>query len=668
MISSVPPPPPEMTPASGAPPTSAPIRAGAPAFAVSNHPGPHRLAPPPPAPASPPASSNSQVPKSSYRILGLDGLRAVGCAAVLLYHLLPETAPGGFLGVDVFFVLSGFLITALLVRDYEKFGKVRIPRFWLRRIRRLLPAVATTGFSCTIIALFVSRDLLVGIKSQLAGVLTFTYNWLKIFKGENYFTMSNPDLFTNMWSLAVEQQFYLFWPLVVLLLVLLPRPLKVLAALLLAAGSAFLMGLIAPDDLNRAYMGSDTHAFGLMIGAALAFAVRSPLFRASSPAKGAQLRGLAGILSFLVLLACFYLVPDQGKYTYPWLTLSVCLAAALVIQAVLAPVIITKTAMSPLVVVLDSKPFVWLGERSYGIYLWHWPILVIARTAAPLLNPLINALVVTILSVLLAAATYRWIENPMRRGGILPTLKRWMAPIRKRPLITACRWVAICTFVSAVIVSVALAPAKTSAQEAVERGEAAKATVSETPSKPSSNSPVPSPRGLPIQPVEANVTFLGDSVMLASKGEIQAAFPGAVVDAEVSRAWPKAVSLINQYKDSGQLGHWVVLSLATNTDLKPEQIDPVRQALGPDHHLVLVTGFGPASEPWIFRTNDALIAYAAAHPKDTLVVRWDQVAPTIREHLASDSVHPDQEGAKRWVAELVQTLKDYPGVTQVGTP
>uniref|UniRef100_UPI001359531E acyltransferase family protein n=1 Tax=Varibaculum vaginae TaxID=2364797 RepID=UPI001359531E len=627
--------------------------------------------PSPPVSAIPPAPRNNQTPKSSYRILGLDGLRAIGCGAVLLYHLLPEVAPGGFLGVDVFFVLSGFLITALLLRDYEKFGKVRIARFWLRRIRRLLPAVAATAFSCTIAGLFVSRDLLVGIKLQLLGVLTFTYNWLKIFKGEDYFNLSNPDLFTNMWSLAVEQQFYLFWPLIILLLVLLPRPLKVLTALSLAAGSAILMGLLAPDDLNRAYMGSDTHAFGLMIGAALAFTVRTPLARAVTPAKGAQVRGLAGTFGFITLLVCFYFVPDQGQYTYPWLTLIVCLAATSVIQAVLAPVIIKKTIISPLVLILDSRPFVWLGERSYGIYLWHWPILVIARTIAPLLNPLINALVVTMASTFLAAVTYRWIENPMRKCGILPTLKRWMSPIRKRPFITVCRWIAVCTFTAAVIVSVVLAPAKTSAQEAVERGQAAKSPVREVQSNPPSNSPnspKASPRGLPIQPVGSNITFLGDSVMLASQGEIQSVFPGAVVDAEVSRAWPKAVSLINQYKKSGQLGHWVVISLATNTDLSTEEIDPVRQALGSDHHLVLVTGFGPASAPWITRTNEALIAYAAAHPKDTLVVRWDQVAATIQDHLASDSVHPDQEGAKRWVDTLVQTLKKYPGVTQVGAP
>ncbi|WP_288814980.1 acyltransferase family protein [uncultured Varibaculum sp.] len=648
MSSSVPPPPSEMIP------TPAPVHASIPAIAT----------PPPPTAASAPA--NRQTSNASYRILGLDGLRAIGCAAVLLYHLLPEAAPGGFLGVDVFFVLSGFLITALLVRDYEKLGKVRITRFWLRRIRRLFPAVATTAFSCTIIALFVSRDLLLGIKGQLAGVLTFTYNWLKLFKGENYFNLSNPDLFTNMWSLAVEQQFYLFWPLVVVLLVLFPRPLKVLAALLLATASTALMGLIAPDNLNRAYLGSDTHAFGLMIGAALAFTIQSPLASASTPAKGAQVRGLGGTVGLIALLICFYLAPDQGKYTYPWLTLLVCLAAALVIQAVLAPVIIKKTAVSPLVFILDSKPFVWLGERSYSIYLWHWPILVISRAAAPLLNPLINALIVTALSVLLAAVTYRWIENPMRQDGILHTLKGWLYPIGKRPFARAVRWVAVFTIISAVIASVVLAPAKTSAQEAVERGEAAKAPASKAPSKPPDNSPAPTPRGLPIQPVGANVTFLGDSVMLAAKGEIQAAFPGALVDAEVSRAWPTAISLINQYKESGQLGYWVVLSLATNTDLRPEQIDPVRQALGPDHHLVLVTGFGPTSEPWIYRTNDALIVYAATHPKDTLIVRWDQVAPTIREHLASDSVHPDQEGAKRWVTELVQTLKDYPGVTQVG--
>lgn len=138
----------------------------------------------------------------------------------------------------------------------------------------------------------------------------------------------------------------------------------------------------------------------------------------------------------------------------------------------------------PLVFILDSKPFVWLGERSYSIYLWHWPILVISRAAAPLLNPLINALIVTALSVLLAAVTYRWIENPMRQDGILHTLKGWLYPIGKRPFARAVRWVAVFTIISAVIASVVLAPAKTSAQEAVERGEAAKAPASKAPSKP----------------------------------------------------------------------------------------------------------------------------------------------------------------------------------------
>lgn len=169
----------------------------------------------PEATTPPPASKSGKIPR--YQLRGLDGLRALAALAVLVYHVAPNWMPGGFMGVDVFFVLSGFLITAILAKEKHRTGKIRLGRFWAKRFRRLFPAVTLTVLVTVPLAALVNRDFLVGIGRQVIGSLTFTYNWLNIFFGQSYFDRANPQFFSNMWTLAVEQQFYLFWPLILLL-------------------------------------------------------------------------------------------------------------------------------------------------------------------------------------------------------------------------------------------------------------------------------------------------------------------------------------------------------------------------------------------------------------------------------------------------------------------
>ena len=210
------------------------------------------------------------------RLPGLDGLRAIAVIVVIAFHFVPAAAPGGYLGVDVFFVISGFLITTLLLRERSRTGRVSVPRFWLRRARRLLPALAVVVLTCGAAAAVIGGDVLVHLGSQVLGAATFSSNWLYIVQGTSYFATTSPELFRNLWSLAVEEQFYLLWPgLLILLLFVRWRWLRVVIVSLLAVSSAVAMALLftPPGDATRVYYGTDTHSFGLALGAAVAIAI-----------------------------------------------------------------------------------------------------------------------------------------------------------------------------------------------------------------------------------------------------------------------------------------------------------------------------------------------------------------------------------------------------------
>ncbi|HEU0257220.1 MAG TPA: acyltransferase, partial [Microbacteriaceae bacterium] len=285
---------------------------------------------PAPAPPAPP-----------QHLAGLDGLRGIAVLAVIAYHLFPSVAPGGFLGVDVFFVISGFLITHLLILEHERLGRLRLARFWIRRARRLLPALAATVLVCGAVAAMIGGDTLVGIGRQVLGATTFSSNWIAAFTGQSYFSASTPDLFRNFWSLAVEEQFYLIWPLALLLLLRLrPSGARVAVMAVLALSSATEMALLfrAGRDASRVYYGTDTHSFGLAVGAALALWLAG----ARAAGRGGQTRPpsaatrwlpAAGLACLAAVVTAVFVLPDDRAVTYRGGILVVSMAAAVVIWA-----------------------------------------------------------------------------------------------------------------------------------------------------------------------------------------------------------------------------------------------------------------------------------------------------------------------------------------------
>ena len=388
------------------------------------------------------------VPTRPVRFGGLDGLRAIAVGFVLCFHFFPLLLPGGFLGVDVFFAISGFLITSLLIREFQLKGRIDLAGFWRRRARRLLPALALVLLVCTALALVVGGDLLVGIGAQFIGAALFVSNWVFIGTGTDYFTRDNPELFRNMWSLAVEEQFYLLLPLLFLFLMLRVRNQRTRFLILAVLGvtSATLMVVYSDLDVaaTRIYFGSDSHGFGLLLGAALAMLTsRDPLQTpVSQPGRTSRFFRQVGLL----------LIAAAGLATLVWLSLNLhegsaesfqggfqlaTIAALLVVWAVTRPGALIGIA-------LDVWPLRWIGERSYGLYLWHWPILVLLTAAIGDFSDWRVPVFSLIATVVLAALSYRYVEQPVRRLGLRGSLAQLFKLGRRPDGVVRRRVVAIC--------------------------------------------------------------------------------------------------------------------------------------------------------------------------------------------------------------------------------
>ncbi len=347
----------------------------------------------------------------------LDGLRAVAVLAVLLFHAGLERWAGGFLGVEAFFALSGYLITALLLAELQQRGRIDLRRFWMRRARRLLPALFLLLAVVVPLALLLLPFESEGLLGDTLASLAYVMNWRLVLSEQPYFDpFVRPSLLQHLWSLAIEEQFYLLWPLVIGFVATRLRPVALLGLLIAAAiGSAALMAALYQPDVDpaRVYYGTDTRAAGLLIGAALAVAF--PPGRAGAGPGAAPVRLLdgLGLLALFGLIACFALLHQDHPLLYRGGFAAVSALTAVVIAAAAHP------GARLLPGLLGLAPLRWLGRRSYGIYLWHWPIFMVTR---PYMDVEFDGLPLLALrfgsTLAIAALSYALLELPIQRGAM----------------------------------------------------------------------------------------------------------------------------------------------------------------------------------------------------------------------------------------------------------
>ncbi len=625
------------------------------------------------------------------RIEGLDGLRALAIAGVLVYHLSASWLPGGFLGVDVFFVVSGFLITTLLVREHHRTGRIALGEFWVRRARRLLPALLLCVLTSVLIARLVSQDLLVDVGRQMVGALTFSTNWLEVTAGTSYFDQTAPQLFMNFWSLAVEEQFYLAWPLLTLGLLLVSSRIRVGAALTIGAASTVLMAvLFTPGtDATRVYYGTDTHVMGLMAGAALAFAWASPqLAMWVAPSLWGRPGRYAVPLAGVVLLAEMALLDEQSSLTFRGGIAVATLATAVLVMGVIER---RPDGVTALQRVVRHPVATWVGARSYSIYLWHWPVILLVALDNPsapgTMSHLLTRVWCVLVTLALADLTYRFVEAPFRSlgfRGVASSLRASATSLTRRGKQVVAGVVAGVAVVTAVVVVTApdmsetarMLAANEAAAESDAQSEAPSGSPSAAPSGGSAGSGVPT--GSAVNPsanasapptgsagvasaVTASFTMpsgpeidaYGDSIMVGSLQALRYYFPGIRIDAKSNRRWSDGLTEVTARGEGNRRA--VILAFGTNAGVDAEAVDKVLDALGPKRMVVLVNVMGPFAR--IDSDNATLDLVARGRP-NVVVANWADAIRAHPEQVQSDRVHPTIKGAHLFSKTVRQALAD----------
>jgi peptidoglycan/LPS O-acetylase OafA/YrhL len=505
----------------------------------------------------------------------IDGLRAVAVAAVVAYHLALPWARGGFLGVDVFFVLSGFLITGILIGERERRGRIDLGHFYSRRARRLLPALLVVLTVTSVWVGFSPGTIeLASFRSDVLAALGYVANWRFVLSHQGYFDQfSTPSPVRHMWSLAIEEQFYVIWPLVLLGIVRLGRGSRRWAAWatvgLAAASFAAMTALYRPGhDPSRVYFGTDTRAFELLVGAVLALVVSrrpEPGRRAQRWLHAAGALGLAGVLSMMVV------VRDTSSWMYRGGFLLVALLAAATIWSV------SRSRPGPLGTVLAVGPLRWIGRISYGIYLWHWPVIVLLTRSATGLSG--NWLRLSQVGGAVGAATVSFylVERPVRSGLFSPPRICLVVPAALVTALAAVVWATVGSLspASGLIRAGPTRSVGVSGPAPPVGAPSASPTTAATPSSPSA--PLPPPLGLVgLRRATAQdplrVLIVGDSVMFDASPAIQSALQATAVVRVVLRAavgfglsqsiynwrsdWPKLVAAEQPELVIAMLGGW----------------------------------------------------------------------------------------------------------------
>jgi len=589
---------------------------------------------------------------------GLDGIRALAIVGVLLYHADFDWFPGGFLGVDVFFVLSGFLITTLILEELDRTGRVDFKTFYIRRAQRLLPALFFMLLVVGGVVAVFYRDAARAFGADAVSAIFYATNWWYIVADQSYFEfIGRPALLKHLWSLAVEEQFYLIWPAVAFLLMRRgQRTLVRRVAVIGAIASTVWMAILAitnnyPEfaDPSRAYFGTDAHAMGLLIGAALATFWRPGRLPLTIPRRptavltGIGVAAIAGIVGFYVLV---------GWYT-PWLYRGGFLGLAVLVALAIA--LATHPAL-PIGAWIGKQPMRYLGQRSYGIYLWHWPIFMVTRPNLDL--PLDGAALFALrmaLTLGIAEISYRFIEMPIRRG----ILQRWWTTVGSRVMLPAIVFlVALAVGIGVMLFSAprpSLAeglPQDVAAAIGVDVGGPLEVLIDEDDASPVADVQMPTTSDdvTPVENPNGPMSALGDSVMLGARNAIQTAIPGAKVDAEVSRMPGAFIGRIKKLRARDKLADVVVLHPGTNGVLPEAMMREMLDLLNETPRVVVVNASMPRT--WRKPNNSVMRNVVADYP-NAVLVDWYGASKDKPEYFTSDGIHLTPSGATAF-ADLVR--------------
>ena len=575
-------------------------------------------------------------------IPAIDGLRAIAVIAVMLYHLGIPWIPGGFLGVDLFFVISGYVITRLLLDSIQERGGLDLRDFYMARIRRLLPPLVFMILVTSIVVGLWAPDTSKKFLSDAPFSLFGGMNWWLVFNNQDYFESSGrPPLLQHTWSLAVEAQFYLLWPLILLLVLkYLGKRVIPAAALTIAAISGITLMLVSfqidaasSSKVSHVYFGTDTHSIGLFLGAALAVSWIPQNFNLQVTRRAQDFIDGIGVFGFIGILATFLLIdetkPTLYKIAFP--------LAGLFGTAILISIVHPASRFAPL---LRNKALLWIGERSYAIYLWHWVIFQVSRPQVDLDGEDWALFTLRILVVLaLADISLRLVELPIRSGAVAYWFKgmRYRTPeVRKRQKVLVAISISTTILLSSLVSAYALL-------DTADKNRAVKVAIEEA-----------------SQPVKTEISAIGktgiwvtgDSVILGIRHEIEARNPIALINARVGRQATELLEVI-QKDSSAAIGSPIVFNLGNNNALTREQVVAIFEAIKTAPTRIVINTAVP--RPWK-ETNNALIDEVASGYPNTHVIRWDQISMGHPEYFAPDGIHLVPAGVRAYVAAIEEFL------------
>jgi peptidoglycan/LPS O-acetylase OafA/YrhL len=618
-------------------------------------------------------------------------MRALAVIAVVTFHFAPGALPGGFLGVDIFFVLSGYLITRMIATEVLRFGTFRFGNFYRRRARRLLPGLAVVLTAALAAAAF-WRDQLTTVRAATLAAAGYVSNWWLSFAHHSYFvTAGRPSMLQHLWSLAIEEQFYLFWPvLAVGVCALAPdrwriRALTGVALLLaLASGAEMTLLAIARDapygaDASRLYYGTDTHSMGLLLGAA--FGALAAGAAVSGPASR-RLLWLTDGIGAAALVAVLIVLATTAESSSPLYRGGFLAFAAITATAAAA----AARDGSRLGQLLDRGPMRWIAARSYSMYLWHWPVAVVTRPGVDVHWPAPIVLLVRVaVTVVLADVTYRVVERPVRTLGLRDSVRagvRRLARVIVGQAPVGARLATAALVATALVAGGVLAtgpkPTLSAGQKALASTHGGRdlrlgrtrptplprpigsisnvAAESTPPATPSSR---PTPRPTKARPVTQRralptISAYGDSVMLGARASLDQRFPGGMLDAVEGRQPGPILQDVEQDQAAGKLNKLVLIGVGDNGLINATDLRNALVCLHRVRHVVIVNN--RVGRPWE-APNNHTIARVVRHFRNVILLDWYAASAGHPSWFYDDGIHLTPAGARNYTRLIARAAR-----------